>query len=75
LFLKRIAAAVAGTISGFLGLPFVLNFLYNLCGLFGGQDCATGSKWESELAVLVCAALASGAFFLSYRLFRFSAAR
>jgi hypothetical protein len=53
----------------------VPTLLYNLAGLFKIQDGADGPMWEMTLVVLDCLGLLSGAFFLSYPLFRSAAAK
>jgi hypothetical protein len=68
--LKGIIRGLLAIASTLFGLAAVVNLLYNLCGLLGVQDCASGPAWESALVAVVCAVLAFGAFYLSYRLVR-----
>ena len=72
--LKRITSGILGIAFGLFALLCVLNLLYNLGGVIGVQDAASGPKWESALVVLACTGLALGASYLSYRLSRFASA-
>jgi hypothetical protein len=68
--MRRIFLALLACVSGLLGLGVVPTLLYNLVGLFKIQDGADGPMWETLLIFLACLGFLSGAFFLSYRLFR-----
>jgi hypothetical protein len=72
--MKRTILALLAIASGLCGLLLVPSFLYNLAGLFNLQNAASGPKWETALAMVALTALAFGAFFCSYRLFRSVAA-
>ncbi|HEY6307849.1 MAG TPA: hypothetical protein VI488_15460 [Candidatus Angelobacter sp.] len=72
--MKRIASALLATVSGLLGLLLIPTVLYNVAGLLEIQDGADGPKWMNALVLVACIALVSGAFFLSFRLFRSLAA-
>jgi uncharacterized membrane protein len=73
--MKKVVLGLLSIAAAFLGLAAFLNLLYNLCGLLGGRDRASGPAWQSALVALVCAVVAFGAFFLSYRLLRSAAFR
>jgi hypothetical protein len=68
--MKTFILGLASIVSALFTLVAFLNLLYNLCGLLGVQDCASGPVWESALVAFVCAVVAFGAGYLSYRLGR-----
>ena len=67
--MKKIAFGVLATLIALMGLIPTLNTFYNIAGLVGIQDGASGSKTELVLTSLLFAFLAGVAFFASYRLF------
>jgi hypothetical protein len=68
--MKTFILGLASIVSALFALVAFVNLLYNLCGLVGVQDCASGPVWESALVALVCAVVAFAAGYLSYRLGR-----
>jgi hypothetical protein len=67
---KRILFGIAAILSGLIGLVSALNIAYNLGGLLGMQDVASGTKAETALAVGIFAGLGALAFFISYKCIR-----
>jgi hypothetical protein len=66
--MKKTLCGLFGTLSGLLGLVALLNVFYNLDGVGGIREAASGSRTETALAVLLFAAVTFAAFWLSYSL-------
>jgi hypothetical protein len=68
--MRKVFFVVLGVVSVLLAICIIPTLVCKACGLAGMKDCSDGSRWESGLVLLLCAALISGLSYLSYRMFR-----
>ena len=67
--MKKALLVFAGCVFGLVGFTVLLNLYYNVAGMVGMRDVASGTPLVDGLVALVCAAITVGGFFGSYRMF------
>ena len=67
--MKKALLVIAGCALGLIGFIALLNLYYNVAGMFGLRDAASGTVLENGLVALACVAITVGGFFGSYRMF------